>query len=69
MSPKKLIAARDPFGFRPFSPGKLGDSYVAASETCAFDSIGAEFVREVRLLRRLFYGELSLSSAKRDAKG
>ncbi len=47
MSPKKLIAARDPFGFRPLSLGKLGDSYVVASETCAFDSIGAEFVRDL----------------------
>ncbi len=47
MSPKKLIAARDPFGFRPLSLGKLGNSYVVASETCAFDSIGAEFVRDL----------------------
>ncbi|MDE5577660.1 MAG: amidophosphoribosyltransferase [Oscillospiraceae bacterium] len=47
MSPKKLIAARDPFGFRPLSLGKLGDAYVVASETCAFDSIGAEFVRDL----------------------
>lgn len=48
MSPKKLIAARDPVGFRPLSIGKLGEAYVIASETCAFDSIGAEFVRDVR---------------------
>lgn len=48
MSPKKLIAARDPVGFRPLSIGRLGNSYVIASETCAFDSIGAEFVRDVR---------------------
>lgn len=47
MSPKKLIAARDPFGFRPLSLGKLGNAYVVASETCAFDSIGAEFVRDL----------------------
>ncbi len=43
----KLIAARDPFGFRPLSIGKLNDSFVVASETCAFDIISAEFVREV----------------------
>jgi amidophosphoribosyltransferase len=48
MSPQKLIAARDPIGFRPLSIGKLGNAYVVASETCAFDSIGAEFVRDVR---------------------
>ena len=48
MSPKKLIAARDPFGFRPLSLGKLGDgAYVVSSETCAFDSVGAEFVRDL----------------------
>lgn len=44
----KLIAARDPYGFRPLSIGKLKNgSYVVASETCAFDIISAEFVREV----------------------
>lgn len=48
MSPKKLIAARDPDGFRPLSLGKLDDSYVVASETCAFDSIGAKFVRDIK---------------------
>ena len=48
MSPQKLIAARDPIGFRPLSIGKLGNAYVVASETCAFDSIGAEFVRDIR---------------------
>ena len=48
MSPQKLIAARDPVGFRPLSIGKLGNGYVVTSETCAFDSIGAEFVRDIR---------------------
>ena len=47
MSPKKLIAARDPFGFRPLCIGKMGDKYVFASESCALDSIGAEFIRDV----------------------
>ncbi|MEG6509716.1 amidophosphoribosyltransferase [Methyloligella sp. 2.7D] len=45
---KKLVGARDPYGIRPLVLGKLGeDSYVLASETCALDIIGAEFVREV----------------------
>jgi amidophosphoribosyltransferase len=44
---KKLIGARDPIGLRPLVLGKLGKSYVLASETCALDIIGAEFVREV----------------------
>lgn len=42
-----LIAARDRFGFRPLSIGVLDDSYVLASETCAFDLISARFLREV----------------------
>ena len=48
MSPQKLIAARDPVGFRPLSLGKMNDgSFIVASETCAFDSIGADFVRDI----------------------
>ena len=47
MSPRKLIAARDPYGFKPLCIGKVGDSYVFASETCALDAVGAEFVRDV----------------------
>ncbi|MCM3723485.1 MULTISPECIES: amidophosphoribosyltransferase [Solibacillus] len=43
----QMIVARDRNGLRPLSLGKLGDSYVVASETCAFDLIGAEYVREV----------------------
>lgn len=47
MSPQKLIAARDPNGFRPLCMGRLGKGYVFASETCALDACGAEFVRDV----------------------
>ncbi len=47
MSPRKLIAARDPWGFRPLCMGKKGDAIVFASETCALDSVGAEFVRDI----------------------
>lgn len=47
MSPRKLIGARDPFGFRPLVIGKRDNSYVLASETCALDAISAEFVRDV----------------------
>lgn len=43
----KMIAARDPRGFRPLSIGLLHDSYVVASETCSFDLIGAKFIRDV----------------------
>ena len=47
MSPRKLIGARDPFGFRPLCIGKRDNAYILASETCALDTIGAEFVRDV----------------------
>lgn len=47
MSPRKLIGARDPFGFRPLCIGKRDNTYVLASETCALDTIGAQFIREV----------------------
>ena len=48
MSPRKLIAARDAVGFRPLCMGRMpGGKVVFASETCALDSIGAEFVRDV----------------------
>ena len=47
MSPRKLIGARDPFGFRPLCIGKRDNAYVLASETCALDTIGAEFIRDV----------------------
>ena len=47
MSPRKLIGARDPFGFKPLCIGKRGHAYIIASETCALETIGAEFVRDV----------------------
>ena len=48
MSPRKLIGARDPFGFRPLVIGKRDNSYLLASETCALDAVGATFVRDVK---------------------
>ncbi|HHW38664.1 MAG TPA: amidophosphoribosyltransferase [Bacillales bacterium] len=47
MTEKKLLAALDPNGFRPLSIGRLDGAYVLASETCAFDVIGATYEREV----------------------
>ncbi|MEO1405288.1 MAG: amidophosphoribosyltransferase [Pseudomonadota bacterium] len=44
---KKLIGARDPIGLRPLVLGRLGEAHVLASETCALDLIGADFVREI----------------------
>ena len=47
MTEQELIGVRDPHGFRPLSIGKVGDAWVLASETCAFDLIHAQFVRDV----------------------
>lgn len=44
---KKLVGVRDPLGIRPLLLGRLGESWVLASETCAFDIVGAEFIREI----------------------
>ncbi len=48
LSEKEMIAARDPFGFRPLVMGRLNSSIVFASETCALDLINAEYIRDVR---------------------
>ena len=47
MSPRKLIGCRDPYGFRPLVIGKRDNTYVMASETCALDTIGASYIRDV----------------------
>jgi len=47
MSPRKLIGARDPYGFKPLCIGKRDNAYFLSSETCALDTVGAEFVRDV----------------------
>src|SRR5437660_4082718 len=47
LTPSELIAIRDPRGFRPLALGRLGDAWVVASETCAFDLIDAQYVRDV----------------------
>ena len=47
LTDRELIAMRDPYGFRPLVLGKLKDSYVVSSETCAFDLVEAEYLREI----------------------
>lgn len=47
LTPGALIAVRDPRGFRPLNLGRLGDAWCIASETCAFDLIDAEYIREI----------------------
>jgi amidophosphoribosyltransferase len=46
-SPRKLIGARDPYGFKPLCIGKRDNAYIITSESCALDTVGAEFVRDV----------------------
>ena len=47
MTNKKLVGVRDPYGIRPLVIGKLKNSYILASETCALDIVGAKFVRDI----------------------
>ena len=58
MTSSKLIAARDPWGFRPLCIGALDDGYVFASESCALDAVGARFVRDIQP------GEICIIDAK-----
>ncbi len=64
LTAKKLIGVRDPFGIRPLVIGRLNKSYVLASETCAFDIIGAKFVREVENGEIVVITENGLESIK-----
>ena len=57
-----LIAARDPYGFRPLSLGRIKDAWIVASETCAFDLIGAEHVRDVAPGELILIDEQGLQS-------
>lgn len=47
MTANRLYACRDKYGFHPLSVGRLGDGYIVASETCAFNAVGAEFLRDI----------------------
>lgn len=47
MTKDKLIGVRDPFGNRPLCLGQLGEAYILASESCALDTVGAEFIRDI----------------------
>jgi amidophosphoribosyltransferase len=64
MTNKKLVGARDPFGIRPLVIGKLKGSYIFASETCALDIVGANFVREVENGEIVFIEKNELKSIK-----
>ena len=59
-----LIAARDPIGWRPLAVGRLGDAFVVASETCAFDIINAEYVSEVEPGELLVFDRSSIENGE-----
>ena len=64
MTNKKLVGVRDPFGIRPLVIGRLKNSYIFASETCALDIVGAKFVREVENGEIVFVENEKLESVK-----
>jgi len=64
LSEGKLIAFRDPHGFRPLVLGRIHDDWVVASETCALDLVGADFVREVERGEAVVIDETGLSSVQ-----
>ncbi|MDI6714286.1 MAG: amidophosphoribosyltransferase [Thermodesulfovibrio sp.] len=64
MTEKELIAIRDPYGIRPLCLGQIKDAYVVASETCAFDLIGATYLRDIEPGEMLIIDENGLNSMK-----
>jgi len=64
MREKELIAIRDPYGVRPLSLGRFDGSYVVASETCALDLIGAEYIRDIEPGEMLVINDHGLDSIK-----
>jgi amidophosphoribosyltransferase len=64
MTESELMVALDPHGLRPLSLGILGDAYVVASETCAFDVIGAEYIRDIMPGELLIINDDGLTSER-----
>ena len=64
MNEDELVAIRDPFGFRPLSIGEVDGAYVLASETCAFDLIGAKYIRDVEPGEMVIINKDGLKSIK-----
>lgn len=64
LTEKEMLVARDPFGFRPLALGQLKEASVVASETCAFDLIGAKFTREIEPGEILLINEEGIKSFK-----
>jgi len=69
LSRGKLIAARDPLGFRPLCIGQLGEAYVFASESCALDTVGATFIRDVEPGEIVIVDKSGLRSIRNQCRG
>lgn len=68
LTPKRLVGIRDPQGIRPLCIGKLDNSYVLASESCALDAVGAEMIRDVEPGEIVMIGEEGITSIKSNIK-
>jgi amidophosphoribosyltransferase len=68
LTPKRIIGIRDPLGIRPLCIGLLDNSYVLASETCALDAVGAEYVRDVNPGEIVLIGDNGLTSIQTEVK-
>ena len=66
MDNSRLVGVRDPLGFRPLCLGKLGNAWCLASETCAFDLVGAKYVREIDPGEIIFISKNGLKSVRPD---
>ncbi len=66
LTPNKLLGIRDPWGIRPLCIGKIDDSYVMASETCALDAVQAEYIRDVEPGEIVIISEDGINSIKID---
>lgn len=69
MTKDQLIAASDSNGFRPFVMGRLGDAYIFASETCAFDAIGAKYERDIAPGEMIVLDEQGMREYKHQSSG
>lgn len=69
MAPHKLIGVRDPMGIRPLCYGMIGSSYVIASESCVFDSMGGEFIRDIEPGEMLVIDSEGVHSYKSNSTG
>src|SRR5881394_3199177 len=63
LTPREMIAIRDPRGFRPLALGRLNDAWVVASETCAFDLIDAKYIRDIEPGEMVVINEQGLRSS------